>query len=138
MREAAAFQKHAVEPYAAPLMRYGQTEYVVVVARKSDAVMYWEDVEEEFNTSPLAEDGANSATPMQPGQSWRSDTPLALTCAARDAEAVSFRLPQGYLERSGTLRVVCRQPGSNSLWCAKNGIVGKNAHRFSPFPGTLP
>jgi hypothetical protein len=32
-------------------------ETVIVVARKGKEVIYWEDVEEGFNLSPVAEDG---------------------------------------------------------------------------------
>ena len=55
--QAEAFQKFAVEPYVAPLLRYGNAETVVVVARKGFEVMYWEDVEEGFNISRLSSDG---------------------------------------------------------------------------------
>jgi hypothetical protein len=51
------FREYSVEPYFAPLERFGDTENVVVVARKSSEVMYWEDVEEGFNISPVASDG---------------------------------------------------------------------------------
>jgi len=33
-----AFEKYAVEPYDVPILRHGNTESVVVVARKEDAV----------------------------------------------------------------------------------------------------
>lgn len=52
-RESALFKLYAVPPFAAPILRYGQPETVIVVARKGDEVMYWEDVEEGFNTSLL-------------------------------------------------------------------------------------
>jgi len=45
------FQQYSVEPYFAPIVRYGKEENVVVVAQKSDEVIYWEDVEEGFNIS---------------------------------------------------------------------------------------
>jgi hypothetical protein len=51
----AAFQKYGVEPYLARIVRYGRTEKVVVVARRGHEVMYWEDVEEGFNISPVNE-----------------------------------------------------------------------------------
>jgi hypothetical protein len=51
------FRRYAVEPYFASIQRYGNLDNVVVVARKENEVMYWEDVEEGFNVSPLAEDG---------------------------------------------------------------------------------
>ena len=55
--QTATFKKYAVEPYLAPIVRYGELEQVVVVARNGDEVMYWEDVEEGFNLSPIASDG---------------------------------------------------------------------------------
>jgi len=53
----AAFDKHRVEPFSAPIVRYGQTESVVVVARNGDQVIYYEDVEDGFNVSPISADG---------------------------------------------------------------------------------
>jgi hypothetical protein len=53
----AAFQRCRVEPFSAPIMRYGKTETVVVVARNGDQVIYWEDVENGFNVSPISSDG---------------------------------------------------------------------------------
>lgn len=52
-----AYNKYAVEPYLAPIKRYGSIESVVVVARHKDQVMYYEDIEEGFNISPLGPDG---------------------------------------------------------------------------------
>jgi len=51
------FKKHAILPYCAPISRYGCIENVVVVARNGDEVIYWEDVEEGFNVSPVGQDG---------------------------------------------------------------------------------
>src|SRR5215831_17384581 len=53
----AAFDQYRVEPFSAPIVRYGQTESVVVVARKGDQVIYWEDVEDGFNVSPISHHG---------------------------------------------------------------------------------
>ena len=53
----AVFKRYAVEPYSAPIVRYGKLETVVVVARKPNEVIYWEDVEEGFNRSPISQDG---------------------------------------------------------------------------------
>jgi hypothetical protein len=53
----AVFRRYAVEPYLAPILRYGKLERVVVVARRGDEVIYWEDVEEGFNRSQVAPDG---------------------------------------------------------------------------------
>ena len=56
-KQVAAFKKYSVEPYNAPILRYGKTERVVVVARRRDDVIYWEDVEEGFNRSGVGSDG---------------------------------------------------------------------------------
>lgn len=53
----AAFEKYSVKPYIAPIVRYGRNETVVVVARKQDQVIYWEDIEEGFNVSPINVEG---------------------------------------------------------------------------------
>lgn len=52
-----AFDRYRVEPFSASIVRYGQTESVVVVARNGDQVIYYEDVEEGFNVSPISADG---------------------------------------------------------------------------------
>jgi hypothetical protein len=52
-----AFKRYAVEPYVAPILRYGEMGNAIVVARRGDEVIYWEDVEEGFNLSPVALDG---------------------------------------------------------------------------------
>lgn len=51
--QAALFEAFAVQPYFAPIHRFGKIENVVVVAKKGDEVMYWEDVEEGFNVSAV-------------------------------------------------------------------------------------
>jgi hypothetical protein len=56
-QQLATFQQHSVEPYRATILRYGKSESVVVVARRGDEVIYWEDVEEGFNVSPISKDG---------------------------------------------------------------------------------
>ena len=38
-------------------LRYGKMESVVIVARNGDQVIYYEDVEDGFNVSPLSPDG---------------------------------------------------------------------------------
>jgi hypothetical protein len=53
----ALFKKVAVEPYRAPLTRYGTINTVVVVARNGNEVIYYEDEEEGFNVSPISPDG---------------------------------------------------------------------------------
>ncbi len=55
--QVAAFEKYRVDPYSAPLVRYGKVETVVVVARNGQEVIYWEDVDEGFNVSPVGFDG---------------------------------------------------------------------------------
>ena len=56
-KQLAVFGKYSVEPYRAPLLRYGQVESVVVVAQRREEVIYWEDVEEGFNCSAVGPDG---------------------------------------------------------------------------------
>lgn len=56
-QQLAAFKKYRVEPFSAPIMRYGTLETVVVVAQNGDQVIYWEDVEDGFNVSPISPDG---------------------------------------------------------------------------------
>lgn len=53
----AAFQTYRVEPYLAPITRCGKLESVVVVARKGNCVIYWEDIEEGFGVSGVSADG---------------------------------------------------------------------------------
>jgi len=55
--ERALFERVRVPFYRAPIIRYGREETVVVVARKGNDVLYWEDVEEGFNLSPVDENG---------------------------------------------------------------------------------
>lgn len=52
-----AFRKYSVEPCLVSIVRCGKLESLVVVARKSDEVIYWEDVEEGFNISRVSPDG---------------------------------------------------------------------------------
>ena len=54
---AALFEKHRVPPFRAPIMRNGRMEHVFVVARRGNEVMYFEDVEDGFNFSPLSAEG---------------------------------------------------------------------------------
>ena len=51
------FERYATEPFFAPLVRYGKEENVVVVARRDDEVIYYEDVEDGFQISPISSDG---------------------------------------------------------------------------------
>jgi hypothetical protein len=53
----AAFDKYRVESFSAPIVRYGQLERVVVIARNGDQVIYYEDVEDGFNVSPISPEG---------------------------------------------------------------------------------
>lgn len=52
VEQCAAFRQCKVEPHYAPIRR-GSMDSVVVVARRESQVIYWEDVEEGFNVSPL-------------------------------------------------------------------------------------
>ena len=54
----AIFEKYRVTPYKAKIIRYGSVEEVFIVALKGGEAMYYEDVEEGFNFSPLTADGA--------------------------------------------------------------------------------
>ena len=56
------FERYKVVPYLVPIDRQGKTEAVFVVAKTGDMVLYYEDVEEGFNISPLSHDGS-IATP---------------------------------------------------------------------------
>ena len=55
--QTAAFDKYRVEPHLSPIARSGNIERVVVVARKGNEVIYWEDVEEGFGVSSIEENG---------------------------------------------------------------------------------
>ncbi len=46
-----------VPPRRVPILRYGSHEQVFVVAIRSGEAIYWEDVEEGFNISPLGSTG---------------------------------------------------------------------------------
>jgi hypothetical protein len=39
-----AFERYAIQPFLAPIARYGKAESVIVVAQTRDEVIYWEDV----------------------------------------------------------------------------------------------
>jgi hypothetical protein len=56
-QQIAIFRRYSVEPYFAPIVRYGIADNVVVVAQKSFDVIYWEDVGEGFNTAPTGPGG---------------------------------------------------------------------------------
>jgi hypothetical protein len=56
-QQIAIFRRYSVEPYFAPIVRYGIADKVVVVAQKSFDVIYWEDVGEGFNTAPTGPGG---------------------------------------------------------------------------------
>jgi hypothetical protein len=49
----AAFERLRVPLRKAPIERYGRIDSVFIVARMGDEVMYYEDVEEGFERSPL-------------------------------------------------------------------------------------
>ena len=52
-----AFNRYRVQPYAAPINRYGNQETVIIVAQRENEVVYWEDIDEGFNVSPIDKDG---------------------------------------------------------------------------------
>jgi hypothetical protein len=56
-QQIAIFRQYSVEPYFAPIVRYGIADNVVVVAQKSLDVIYWEDLTEGFNISPTGPGG---------------------------------------------------------------------------------
>jgi hypothetical protein len=51
------FERYRVPPFRTPINRTGKTESVFVVAQKGELVIYYEDVEEGFNLSPISRDG---------------------------------------------------------------------------------
>src|SRR5215472_17037788 len=53
----AAFGKYRVDPFSAAIVRYGQTDSVVVVAPNGDQVIYYEDVEHGCKVSSISADG---------------------------------------------------------------------------------
>jgi hypothetical protein len=55
--QTAVFNRYSVDPHPEPIVRYGQIETVIVVAQKGNEVLYWEDIEEGFNTSPVDDQG---------------------------------------------------------------------------------
>lgn len=57
LEQKATFEKYRVLLRQAPIERYGKLEHVFFVARNNDEVMYYEDVEEGFNFSPINADG---------------------------------------------------------------------------------
>jgi hypothetical protein len=69
------FDQFRVKPYFAKIARNNQLEQVVVVARKNNEVIYWEDVEEGFNISPITADQHIS----EPGAN-QDELRLALNC----------------------------------------------------------
>jgi hypothetical protein len=56
-QQSAAFKMYSIEPCPFPILRNGKMESVMVVARRGAEVIYWEDIEEGFNVSPLGKDG---------------------------------------------------------------------------------
>jgi len=61
------FEKYRVPLQKAQIVRSGNVEEVFVVAKKGSEVMYFEDVEEGFNFSPISERGEI----LKPG--WNQD-----------------------------------------------------------------
>jgi hypothetical protein len=56
-RQTAVFEKYRVGPHYAPIARLGGVDHVVVVAKKENQVIYWEDIEEGFGVSQVDTDG---------------------------------------------------------------------------------
>jgi hypothetical protein len=56
-QQVTAFREYSIDPYLAPIVRYGKPEQVVIVARKGNDVIYWDDVEDGFCVSRLGSDG---------------------------------------------------------------------------------
>jgi len=52
-KQVTTFKKYRIEPYVARIVRCGSDESVIVVARRGNEVIYWEDVEAGFNISPI-------------------------------------------------------------------------------------
>jgi hypothetical protein len=55
--QTAVFNRYSVDPHPEPIVRYGQIDTVIVVAQKGYKVLYWEDIEEGFNSSPVDDQG---------------------------------------------------------------------------------
>ena len=53
----AAFEKYRVSPRYAPILRLRNLEHVVVIAKKENQVIYWNDIEEGFGVSPIDAEG---------------------------------------------------------------------------------
>jgi hypothetical protein len=51
------FRRFRVPLRHAPIERYGKLEYVFIVAQRENEALYWEDVEEGFNFSPVDDSG---------------------------------------------------------------------------------
>lgn len=68
-----AFKQIRIAPRATPIVRGGNVESVFVVAERGNEVLYYEDVEEGFNVSPLDSDGVIA----NPGfEQWELDDAL--------------------------------------------------------------
>ena len=55
--QSSVFEVYRVDPYLAPITRFGDAEHVVVIARNSNEVIYWEDVEEGFGRAEVDANG---------------------------------------------------------------------------------
>lgn len=51
------YNKYCIDLERAPIERYGKIEYVFIVAKRGEEVMYYEDVEEGFNFSRMSPSG---------------------------------------------------------------------------------
>jgi hypothetical protein len=63
----AFFEARRVEPRQACIRRFEEDEFVVVVAEAKGVALYYEDVEEGWNLSPLSPEGRI----LEPG--WEQD-----------------------------------------------------------------
>jgi hypothetical protein len=51
------FESRRLNPFLASILRSGEPEQVLVVTRKDDVVLYFDDVEDGLNLSPISKDG---------------------------------------------------------------------------------
>ena len=51
------FERYRIQPHLAPIVRSGNLESVVVIAQRREQVMYWEDIEEGSEVSPIDSSG---------------------------------------------------------------------------------
>jgi len=105
--QVSAFEQYTVKPFLAPITRYGKRETVVVVARKGDEVIYYEDIDEGFNVSPISTDGVivehwcnqdDLGSSLNTWVEGRGSGKLG-TSTSRDSSVLQERLESMILER---------------------------------------